>query len=292
VRVHTSRREFSVGLASAAAGLLGPRETVAEAKIPPSIIGGVLVGVQSFTYRLFDFDRMIASMRSAGISSLELWGNGKAHPLHPERNPEADFHAVRRKLDDAGITVNAYCANFPGDATADHVEKAFVGAEILGARILTSSTEKKVVPRIDAAAQRHKIRVGLHNHWLGDAWFKGDKAQNFEGPADYEEAFKDRSPYLGVNLDIGHWSAAGQDPVAYSKANHARIFALHVKDRGADKEHKNTRFGKGATPIKEVLLAAKAVKFPHAANLEYEMEEQDPTEGVRDSFAYVRRVLG
>jgi hypothetical protein len=40
-----------------------------------------------------------------------------------------------------------------------------------------------------------------------------------------------------------------------------------------------------------VLLAAKAVKFPHAVNLEYEMDEKDPTEGVRDSFAYVKRVL-
>jgi sugar phosphate isomerase/epimerase len=288
----STRREFTVGMLGAAAGLLGPRASrAAEGKIPPSVVGGVLIGVQSFTYRAFDLDRMIASMRSVGISSLELWANGKGHPLHPEKTSEADYKAVRRKLDDAGISVNAFCANFPADATDAHVEKAFVACEILGARVLTSSTEKKVVPRVDAAAQKHRIHVGLHNHWLGDAWFKGDKSQNFEGPADYEEAFKGRSAYMGINLDIGHWSAAGHDPVAYFKANHARIYALHVKDRGADAEHKDVAFGKGATPIKEVLLAAKAVKFPHAVNLEYEMDEQDPTEGVRDSFAYVKRVL-
>jgi sugar phosphate isomerase/epimerase len=292
VEVNESRREFTRGAVAAVAGLMFARGLrVAEAKMTPSVVGGVLVGVQSYTYRLFDFDRMIASMRSVGISSLELWGNGKGHPLHPERNSEADFKAVRRKLDDAGITVGAYCANFPPDATDDHLEKAFVGCQILGARVLTSSTEKSLIPRIDAVAVRHKIRVGLHNHWLGDSWFKGDRAQNFEGPKDYAEALAGRSSYMGINLDIGHFSAAGHDPVAFFKEQRARIFSLHVKDRGPDAEHRDMPFGTGATPIAAVMKAAQASKFAYAANLEYEMDEQDPTEGVRASFAYVKRVL-
>jgi hypothetical protein len=40
-----------------------------------------------------------------------------------------------------------------------------------------------------------------------------------------------------------------------------------------------------------VLKLAQTLKFKYAANIEYEIEEQDPTEGVRDSYAYVKRVL-
>ena len=64
-----------------------------------------------------------------------------------------------------------------------------------------------------------------------------------------------------------------------------------MKDRDKDAEHSYTRFGKGATPIVGVLKAAQAVGFRYACNLEYEIEEENPTEGVRDSFAYVKRVL-
>jgi hypothetical protein len=39
------------------------------------------------------------------------------------------------------------------------------------------------------------------------------------------------------------------------------------------------------------LKLARQVKFPYAANIEYEMDEKDPTEGVRRSFDYIKRVL-
>ena len=38
-----------------------------------------------------------------------------------------------------------------------------------------------------------------------------------------------------------------------------------------------------------MLRLARELKFRYAANIEYEMDEQDPTEGVRHSFEYVKR---
>ena len=148
--------------------------------------------------------------------------------------------------------------------------------------------------RLDAAASRHQTRIGLHNHWNGDAWFVKagkDAKANFESPADWEEAMKGRSEYLAINLDIGHFSAAGLDSLAFFKANHKRIVSIHVKDRGADKEHTDVPFGKGGTPITAFCQALKEAKFAYAANLEYEMDENNPTPGVRDSFAYMKKAL-
>jgi len=156
---------------------------------------------------------------------------------------------------------------------------------------MTTSTEKSIVPKLDDWCQKYAVTMGIHNHWFGDPWFKGDRTQNFESPADYAEALKGRSKRIAINLDIGHFSAAGHDPVAYFREHHERIVSLHVKDRDKDAKHTDRPFGQGATPITEVLKLAQKVRFKYAANLEYEMDEQDPTEGVRGSFAYVKRVL-
>lgn len=278
-----TRREFTTGIAAAAAGLAFRPTTRGKR----SVFGGVEVGVQSYTFRAFDIDRMIAAMNSIGLSSVELW-NGH---LEPMKTTEDGFRAVKRKFDGAGITVSAYCANFPADATDEHLERAFRGAKLLGTSVMTSSVEQPIVPRLEKWCVKHQVRMGLHNHWLGDKWFKGDKSINFEGPADFARAVDGRSELLGINLDIGHFSASDHDPVKYFREHHKRIYSLHVKDRDKDADHTYRKFGEGATPIAEVLRLARDLKFRYAANIEYEMDEKDPTEGVRHAFEYVKRVL-
>ena len=280
-----TRREFTAGLWGAAAGLaLRPAP---RARVKPSVFGGIQVGVQSYTFRAFDIDRMIAAMTSIGLGSVELWDGH----LDPVKTTEAGFKAARRKLNEAGITVSAYCANFPADATDEHLARAFRGAGLLGTNVMTTSTEQPVIPRLETLCRKHRIRMGLHNHWLGDEWFKGDKSINFESPADWARALDGRSEYLGINLDIGHFSASGYDSVAYFREHFDRIFSLHIKDRDKDAAHTYRKFGEGATPIAEVLRLARERRFRYAANIEYEMDEKDPTEGVRHSFEYVKRIL-
>ena len=234
---------------------------------------------------------MIAAMRSIGISSIELWGDGKAHPLHPMRQSESDFKKAKAMLDAAGITVSAYCTNFPNTVTGEYLDKAFTGTGILGAKVLTTSCEKPIMDKLDQGAQKYKVKVGIHNHWFGDPWFHGDRLANFESPEDWAQAFKGRSEWLAINLDMGHFSAAGHDPVAFFRENHRRIVSVHVKDRGADAKHTDAHFGRGAAPIVAFCKAMKDVKFAYAANLEWEMDEEDPTAGLRESFEYMKKAL-
>jgi sugar phosphate isomerase/epimerase len=285
-----TRRAFTGGVLGATAGLAFGRGAFAQdplGKIKPSIVGGLTIGVQSYTYRKLTLERMIDSMRAVGISSVELW---TGH-LDPAKHDEADFKTAREKLEAAGITVNAYCVNFRPDVTPELLDKAFRGAGLLGTSLMTTSTEKSVVPKLDEWCQKYKVTIGLHNHWLGDEYMKGREALNFGGPTDYEEALRGRSQRIAINLDIGHFSAAGHDPVAYFKDNVDRIVSLHIKDRDQDAAHTYRRFGRGATPIVEVLKLARRLDYKYAANIEYELDAEDPTEGMRDSFAYVKRAL-
>jgi sugar phosphate isomerase/epimerase len=68
------------------------------------------------------------------------------------------------------------------------------------------------------------------------------------------------SKYNGINLDIGHFTAANYDPVPFLKQHHARITNLHLKDRKKD-HGPNVPWGTGDTPLKEVLLVLKKEKY-------------------------------
>ncbi|HKQ03976.1 MAG TPA: sugar phosphate isomerase/epimerase [Blastocatellia bacterium] len=280
---HITRRKFSgILLGAAGAGLLRPFD-----KVKPSVVSGVEIGVQSYTFRKFTIEGMIAEMQKVGLSSVELW-NGH---LDPMKTSEAEFKAVKKKFDDAGIRVSAYCVNFPKDSSDEHLDRGYNGALLLGTRVMTASVQKSIVPRLDQWSQKYKIKMGLHNHWFGEEWYKGDRTQEYETPDDFLNLFKTTSKYMNANLDVGHFSAAGYDPVAFLRQHHDRIVSLHVKDRDKDAKRTNRRFGQGATPVAEVMRAAREVKFKYAANLEYEIEEDHPTAGLRDAFEYVKRAL-
>ncbi|MFL6276494.1 MAG: sugar phosphate isomerase/epimerase family protein [Blastocatellia bacterium] len=280
---HFTRREFSgILLGAAGAGLLRPFD-----KVKPSVISGIEIGVQSYTFRKFTIEGMIAEMQKVGLSSVELW-NGH---LDPMKTSEAEFKAVKKKFDDAGIHVSAYCVNFPKDAGDEHLDRGYNGALLLGTHVMTASVQKSIVPRLDQWSQKYKIKMGLHNHWFGEEWYKGDRTQEYETPDDFLNLFKTTSKYMNANLDVGHFSAAGYDPVAFLRQHHDRIVSLHVKDRDKDAKRTNRRFGQGATPVTEVMRAAREIKFKYAANLEYEIEEDHPTAGLLDAFEYVKRAL-
>lgn len=161
-------------------------------------------------------------------------------------------------------------------------------AEALGVKYITASANVSVAPRVDKYAQKYKIMVGFHGH---------DQTSNpdeFSTPETFARAMQGASPYIGVNLDIGHFTAAGGDPVAYIREHHDKIVALHLKDR--KKNHgANLPFGQGDTPIVAVLqlLRDKGWKIP--ANIEYEYGEEikglDTVAEVKKCFEYCRKAL-
>lgn len=287
--MHTiTRRQFGRGVLAGVAGLSlkGPASGKL-AKVKPSNFGGIEVGVQSYTFRAFSIDKMIEAMVSIGLGNIELWDGH----LNPGKASEADFKAIRKKFDDAGIRVGAYCVNFPLDSKDDYLDRGFNGALLLGTNVMTASVRKPIVPKLDQWCQKYKIKLGFHNHWFGYKGFKGDRTQEFETPDDFMNALKGSSDYLSINLDIGHFYAAGFDPVSFIREHHKRIVSLHIKDRDKDAQHTQRRFGQGSTPIVETMKLLKKIKFKYVANIEYEPETADPTESTRTAFEYMKRAL-
>jgi hypothetical protein len=134
------------------------------------------------------------------------------------------FKEVRSKFDAAGIDLQLLCFNMNEAITDDEIEYAFQMAKALRVNAISCSTQVTVSKRVAPFADKHKMMFGFHGH---DATWDPNE---FATPESFAIAMS-YSKYLGVNLDIGHFTSGNYDAVAYIKEHHARITNLHLKDR-------------------------------------------------------------
>jgi sugar phosphate isomerase/epimerase len=175
----------------------------------------------------------------------------------------ATFKAVSRKFADNGIELALLCYNMGRTIADDEIEYAFQMAKALGAKAISTSTQVSVSKRVAPFADKHKMMVGYHGH------SNITDPDEFATPESFSEAMS-YSKFHGVNLDIGHFTAAGYDAVAFIKQHHDKITNLHLKDRKKDHGPNVAVWGTGDTPMKEVLQLLKKEKYHFPANLELE----------------------
>lgn len=256
-----------------------------------SKVHGVQIGVQSYSFRDRPLDDAIKAMVEIGLGECELFAGHvepkmKRDELRKWRTTVSmdHFHDIRKKFDDAGILLYAYNYSFRDDYTDEEIARGFEMAKALGVGIITASSTLSVVDRVDREAQKAKIKVGFHGH-------SDTKHPNeFSSPDSFEKAMAGRSPYIDINLDIGHFFAAGFDPVDFLNKHHERIVTLHIKDRKKN-QGENMPFGEGDTPIKPVLQLLEKKKYRIPANIEYEYNGGDTVVEVKKCFEYCKQAL-
>ena len=299
-----TRREF---------GLLTLSALTLPALSRAQTIGGVRLGVQTYSLRELPrapgadlVEPLIKGMTECGFTECELWapqiepaspfGRG-SRPTAEEaqkvredlrrwriETPLAHFDAIRKKFAGAGIRIWAY--NYSPDVrfSDEEINRGFEIAKTLGAEIITASATLESAKKIAPFAEKHRMVVAMHNH-------SNTKDPNeFATPESFDAAMK-LSKYFKVNLDIGHFTAANYDAVAYLKQHHANVTNLHIKDR-KKAQGDNVPWGTGDTPIREVLQLLKREKWPIRAYLEYEHRgTAGAIEEVKTCFAYAKQVL-
>ena len=289
-----SRRDASKLLIAGSAGLWAASRNAWTAQYIDSVVRGVQIGAQSYSFRDRDLDACIEAFKTVGLGECELFDGHLAPKLKGEElrkwwlsAPPSHFREIRTKFDNAGVKIYALTYAFRKGMTDQEIEVGFRAAQTMGLKYITSSSNVSMAPHVDKYAQKYKIMVGFHGH---------DNTSNpdeFSTPETFARAMKGASPYIGVNLDIGHFVAAGGDPVAYIREHHEKIVTLHIKDR--KKNHgANLPFGQGDTPIVEVLRLLRDNKWKIPANIEYEYGEPpkfDTIAEVKKCYAYCRQAL-
>lgn len=256
-------------------------------------VNGVVIGATSYSFRDRPLDAAIQAMRDIGLRDCVLWqghveprgvrGADARNELRKWRTtiPLRHFHEVRNKFRQAGIYLHAYYYNLRGDFTDEEITRGFEMAKALGVKYLAASANLAAVRRIDSLASKANIFVAMHNH-------ANVVPDEFARPEDFREAMRGTT-HIRINLDIGHFVAAGYDPVKFIANHHRHIVHLDIKDRNQQKD--NVRFGEGATPIREVLLLLKTRRYAIPAMIEYEYKGSDSVTEVRQCYEYCKRML-
>ncbi len=197
------------------------------------------------------------------------------------------WKGVAKKFDDIGVELALLCYNMQDSMKDDDIEYGFQMARGLGVKAITTSTTLTMAARIAPIADKHKLMVGYHGH---DATNDPNQTATLES---YDKLMA-YGKYNGVNLDIGHFTAAGYDAVSFLKQHHGKITSLHLKDRKKDHGPNVAVWGTGDTPMKEVLQLLKKEKYPIPANLELEYpipEGSDIIAEAKKCLAYVKSCL-
>lgn len=296
---------------------------------PDSKINGVQIGVITYSYRSMpgSVEQILQYIVDSGISAIELMGDAvedyAGKPANPVKMPPfvpgqqrpqltdeqkaqmatyqktvADWRAgasmdkfkeVKKMFNKAGVSIYAFKPNaLNANNTDAEIEYALEAAKALGATSVTVElpTDAKHSERLGKLAEKHKVYIGYHAHTQATdtAW---DTALS-------------QSPYNSMNLDCGHYIAAGgnntkETLLALIEAKHDRITTMHIKDRkNKTNGGQNQPWGEGDTPVKEVLnlLKEKKYKIPATIELEYDIPAgSDAVKETRKCFEYAKAAL-
>ncbi len=326
----------AAGLAFAPAWLQGAPALIKSYNKPNSLINGVQIGCITYSFRSLPDQSAEATLdyvKQCGISAIELMGDPAesfagmpASPINrmrmyqlagKQRDGElstiektelaelrkqaeeyakvvtawratadmSKFDQMRKMYKDAGVSIYAFKPSAFGKNNSDvDIAYGMKAAKALGATHVTLEhpSDDAHTLKLGKMAEQHNIGVGYHGH----------EQETFT----FWDTALDQSPNNGLNLDAGHYIAAGHDDLMpLIEKHHKRIMSMHTKDRQTPENGKgNVVWGSGDTPINSILNTMKENKydFPATIELEYEIPEgSDAIKEVQKCVAYCEKAL-
>ena len=325
-----SRRKF-LGLTAAAAAFSvipgnfdftgGLKEQ--KGNKPNSKFGGVQVGAITYSWRSMpgSAEDVLHYCLQCGISSIEMMGDiaekyaglpqGPARPAQgvilsaaeqakydkavleateAQRKwrisaPMKKFEELRKMYNDAGVEI--HIAKFsPEKWTDEEIEYSFNAAKALGAKGVCNEIGDVACKRMGPIAKKHGMFAIFHQHLQpGQPGWTFDK-------------FLDYSPANMLNFDTGHYfGSTGLHPNGIIERLHNRIVSIHIKDKtgpNGNPPNTNMAWGKGETPIADILLLLKRNKWPIYVDIELEYpvpEGSDAVAEVKKCVEYCKKIL-
>lgn len=321
-----SRREFLgtaaatvSGLALASNSVFGAPSIIRNLGKPNSKFNGVQIGAITYSFRSLpvDAEQVLKYCVECNISAIELMGptaesfagaphtntepmrqgGGRPQMSDEERAARAKelaawrsnvsmdkFEQLKKMYKDAGVSIYAYKPSALGENNTDaEIEYALRAAKALGASHVTVEIPKEAShsERLGTIANKHKVVVAYHGHLQ-------------QTLTSWDEAIK-QSRYNGINCDVGHYVAAGFDPIPLLESRNEHIYSMHLKDRKSKENGgENMPWGEGDTPIVEILqlMRKNKYKFPATIELEYKIPEgSDAIKEVSKCVEYCRKAL-
>ncbi|MEK9740899.1 MAG: TIM barrel protein, partial [Flavobacteriaceae bacterium] len=194
------------------------------------------------------------------------------------------FETLRDLYAEAGILIYAFKPRvFEKENTDDDIRYGMRAAKALGASHVTLEhpSDDEHTARLAKIAEEENIIVAYHGHMQ-------------QTPTLWDTAIEQSSANW-LNLDFGHYIAAeNENPLQIILDKKDRIASMHLKDRQRKSNGgANLEWGKGDTPIVELIQLMKNNKcrFPVTIELEYDIPEgSNAVEEVKKCLAYISNI--
>ncbi len=325
-----SRRKFLGLTASAATFAVVPANlpvmsflNAKKSRRITSVFGGVQIGAITYSWRSMpgSAEDILKYCVECGISSIELMGDVAEKyaglpqsPARPPRgtvmsdddkavfakavkdaaeaqrlwrisSPMTRFNDLRKMFNDAGVKI--HIAKFsPENWSDEEIDYSFKAAKALGAKGVCNEIGDNACRRMGPIAQKNGMYAIFHQHEQpGKAGWTFDK-------------FLELSPANMLNFDAGHYfGATGLHPNGIIERLHNRIVSVHLKDKTgpySNPPNTNMAWGKGETPVADILLLIKKNKWPINVDIELEYpvpQGSDAVAEVKKCVEYCKSIL-
>jgi sugar phosphate isomerase/epimerase len=295
-----SRRRFitTTALATTALAVTPFSDLFAMGIKPDSNFGGVQIGAITYSWRSMPSSAadILKYCKEAGLSSIELMGDvAEVFAGLPKKREEQKawrlsvsmekYKELKKMFKKAGVKI-PIVKFAPARWSDEEIDYAFKAAKTLGAKGITEEIGEESCKRLGKFAEKHGMFAIFHNHMQ-----PGDPNFSFE-------KFLAYSPANMLNFDAGHYfGATGKHPNEIVEKLHDRIFSIHLKDKtGKSSKPANTNmpWGKGETPVADILKLLQKNKWPIYCDIELEYPipaDSDAQKEVIKCVDYCRNIL-
>lgn len=266
-----------------------------------SKFGGVQIGAITYSYRSMPDQSLNAYLNyivQSGLSSVELMGNiAEQYAGIPQTKDVVairqwrssvsmdKYKEIKKLFKSKGIKINILKLGDKSWSDAE-IDYAFNACKAVGAVGISMEISEDAAKKMQPFAEKHNLYVIFHNHGQpGDPNFSFDRVLALGSK-------------LMLNFDAGHYfGATGLHPNGLIERLHNRIVSIHIKDKTGPKAadpNKNQPFGKGETPVIEMLQLIQKKGWPITCDIELEYTvpaESDAVKEVVKCVAYCKAAL-
>jgi sugar phosphate isomerase/epimerase len=266
--------------------LLGLTVNAQDVKKFPETKWGWKIGVQTYTFKEFNFCQTLDKIDSVGVKYIECHTNmligGGLEGKMDYKMDDATKKEVLSWLKKKGMKINNY--GVVKLKTEKDWKQLFEFGKDMGIETFTAEPTPEFIPLISKLCDEYKINVAIHNHPTPSYYWN---------PEIVLETIKGYSPRLGACADIGHWVRSGLDPVECLKKLDGHVLAMHMKDLNVagEKSAHDLIWGNGVCNIKGVVAELKRQKFKGMITAEYEYNWFNSVPDVTASVKYLRTLL-
>lgn len=238
------------------------------------------LGIQTWTLRNMEFDKVVAFAKQQGITNLQVIGK------HIDPNsPREEYMKKKAVLDANGL--RAYTFGVAGTSLdKEKNRKLFQFAKDMGiSLIIVEPSDFQILDNLEELAKEYDIRVAIHNHGIRSL---------YGNPLVVRTLLQHRDPRMGVCMDAGWITSTGMNPTTVFRDYKGRVFDIHLKDKKVEKTQgddvaMDTLIGEGQGQLASLLAELRKTGWNGIMSIETDSDAfaRNPDEFVSKAKAFV-----